>query len=135
MSSILDNYRPSIIKQRWINVKGSPYASLKFQYQVTFVIIVCLVAFISYSLIKLIVNYDGGGTFMTMAIRTIMIIVMVVLALQCWNVLTPLKKALKQYESNPTAQKSTGRNIDVTKEVDEIFSNIEKNKKKSNLIK
>lgn len=133
--SFLDNYNPSTIMQRWKNVKGSPYQSLKFQYQVTLGIVIILIVFISYTLIKLIINYDGGSSFMTMIIRVVMIIVMVVLALQCWNVLTPLRKALRQYENNPTTQKSTGKTINVSAEVDEIFKNIENNKKRSLQVK
>jgi glucan phosphoethanolaminetransferase (alkaline phosphatase superfamily) len=127
--SILDNYNPKIIKQRWQIVKSSPYASLRFQYWITLGIIIFLIAFISYTMFRLIVNYDGGSSLMTMAIRIVMLIVMVVLVLQCWNVITPIRKALKSYESNPTAQNSTGRGIDVVKEVDENFANLEKNQK------
>jgi hypothetical protein len=128
MGSILDNYNPRIIKERWNRVKSSPYASLKFQYIVTKWLVIGLIIFICYTLFNLIINYDGGSNFMTMAMRGIMLIVMVVIVLKSWGTLAPLKKALQQYEKNPSSKKSTGIKIDVSKEIDEIFANIEKNK-------
>lgn len=130
--SVLDNYNPRIIKERWNRVKGSPYASLKFQYGVTKGVIIMLILFISYTLIKIILTYDGGSSIMTMTMRGIILVVMVVFALKAWSTLAPLKKTLKQYEQNPVAQKSTGEKIDVVKEVNEILDNIEKRRKQVN---
>jgi len=127
--SVIDNYNPKVIKERWNRVKGSPYASLKFQYTITKAIIIFILLFICYTLIKVIINYDGGSNTMTMAIRGVMLVVMVVIVLKTWGVLGPLKKSLEQYEKNPSAQKSTGAKIDVGAEVDEILANIEKKKK------
>ena len=135
--SILDLYNPKKIKQNWNRVRGSPYASLKFQYMVTRVAIFVLIGFICYTIINIIIKYDGSGssTFVTMAIRGVYLVVMVIIVLKAWQTLTPLKNSLKHYETNPAAQKSTGEKIDISKEVDEIFNNIEKNKKRSNLTK
>ena len=130
--SVIDNYNPRVIKERWNRVKGSPYASLKFQYMATKAVVVCILLFICYTLIKVIINYDGGSATMTMAIRGVMLVVMVVVVLKTWGILGPLKKSLEQYEKNPSAQKSTGEKIDVAAEVDEILANIEKRKKEMN---
>ena len=126
--SFLDNYNPRIIKERWNTVRQSPYAALKFQYMVTRALVVFLILFISYMLIMVIINYDGGSSTMTMVIRLVMFVVMVIVVIKVWGTLTPLKNALKQYEQNPSSKKSTAKSIDVAAEVDEIFKNIEKNK-------
>ena len=72
---------------------------------------------------------------MTMTIRGVYLVVMVIIVLKAWQTLIPFKNSLKHYESNPVAQKSTGEKINIAKEVDEIFNNIEKNKERSNLTK
>lgn len=128
MSNFLDNYRPSIIKQRWKNVQGSPYQSLQFQYYITLGIVILLGILISYTLIKLMLSGSGSNSgIMAIVIKGVYLVIMVVLLLKLWQTVTPLRSALKHYEKNPLAQNSTGREIDVVAEVDEIFRNIEKN--------
>lgn len=130
LNNIIDNYRPSIIKQRWVNTKNSPYASLRFQYQVTVGIVILLGILISYTLIKLMLSGSGGNSgIMAVVIKGVYLIIMVILLLKLWQTVTPLRNTLKSYEKNPAAQKSTGREINVVAEVDEILKNIENNKK------
>lgn len=113
-------------------VKNNPYAALKFQYWIALCLIVVLCIFIAFTLLKLIVGYDGGSSIMTMVIRIVMFVVMVIIILKAWQTLTPLKNAMKHYEQNPSTKKSSSEKIDVVKEVDDILLNIEKNQKLKN---
>jgi len=95
-------------------------------------LVIIVILFVCYTLFNVIINYDGGSSNMTMIMRLVMLIVMVVIVIKFWATLTPLKNAMKHYENNPTTNKVSSVQINVGQEVDEILSNIEKNKEKKN---
>ena len=125
---ILDLYNPRKIKENWSKVRSNPYASLKFQYYIALGVVGIVSIFVVWTIVSIILKYDGGSSIMTMITRGILLVVMVMIVLKAWSVLTPLRMALKHYEENPATQKSVSKPIDIGKEVDEILSNIEKNK-------
>jgi uncharacterized membrane protein YcjF (UPF0283 family) len=128
LGQIVDTYNPKVMASNWKKVQGSPYASLKFQYMVTRILIIVIIAVVVWQLTMLVIRYDGGSNgYMTMIGRGVIILVMVMVVVKAWGALTPLKNAMKQYEAHPV---ETGANefsnINVGKEVDEILDEYDK---------
>ena len=129
IKEVLNNYNPLTIKKNWGKVRGSPYASLRFQYLTTKWIIIALIAFVCYQLITLIIygGGSGGWTGMAMITKLIIIVVMVLFSFKAWGMLTPLKLALKHYEESPNQSLSKEfSNIDVKSEIDDILEKFDK---------
>ena len=130
--SFLSNYDPRVIKKNWGTLRNNPYASLKFQYWITNAIIIAVGAFICWTIINIIIKYDGGSSIMTMVTRLILFVIMVIIALKLWATRLPLKKALEHYEKSPVTKKSNPQAINVKQEIDEILEGIEKRSKLKN---
>lgn len=111
------------VRKNWSIVKSSPYASLKMQYVSAKIIVGTLIAFIAYSMVKIIIMYNGGSSFMTLLGRVIMVALLLFIAFKTWSTLGPFKQRLEAYEKSP--QHKTYKRLNVKKEIDDIIASFE----------
>lgn len=125
--SVLNNFNPKVMKHRWQQIKANPYASAKLQYMTTKWLAIFLMAIIGYQFLNLIFTFKGGGEAGGMAnlTRAFMVLVGIIILSKIWTaVVIPARRTLKHYESLPV--KVENEEVNVEKEVDEIFDHFKK---------
>jgi uncharacterized membrane protein YcjF (UPF0283 family) len=128
--SVIENYDPRVIKNRFNRIKMSPYKSIKFQYQASFVVIIVLCIVIVWQLVTLILHYPGANDWTSLLGRGAIIVVGIMIVIKAFGVLTPLKKVLDHYEKAPTTQGiAHTKTINIADEVDSILAKYDKDKK------
>jgi hypothetical protein len=125
--SVISNYDPRVIKDRFNRIRMSPYKAIKFQYQASFVIVIVVCLVIAYELISLILHYPGTGM-MALLGQGAILVVMVMIVIKAFGTLAPLKKTLEHYEKTPSTIGKT-QTINVADTVDEILAKYDKDKK------
>lgn len=121
-------YKIGNFKKNWNSARSDPYAQAKFNYKFTRVLIVLLMLFIGFIILKLAMNVKGGSTMMSLVLKGVMIVVGIILLNKIYfSTLNPMKKILDHYEADPETQ--TSKYVDVNKEVDEIIDKFDNKEK------
>ena len=111
------------VKKNWNIVRSSPYASLRFQYMGARMLVVALIIFLTYRIVRIALAFRSGSSIMTWTMNIILAIVLVMIIFKSWASLGPLKRALEQYEGKP--QHHNYKDLNVKKEIDDIINSME----------
>jgi hypothetical protein len=119
---LVDNFKNARRNIRII--KQNPIASLKFEYYVKATFFMVILAFICYSIIRLIINYNGGSSVMTLIGRAMMLLIMVFICIKTWQTLQVSRKTLSHYEKLPAMNIATPevKKEDIDTAVDDILN-------------
>jgi len=128
MSNFFKNLKN--VKKNYETVKSNPLASLKFRYYMAQIFVGVLIAYLAYRMISMIISYNVSTGYMNIIGKVIMMIVLIMIISKAWGVLTPMKKAIKQYELLPADKRNVFIKSDVKAEIDDILNKFDKKETK-----
>jgi len=128
MSNFFKNLKN--VRKNYETVKSNPLASLKFRYYMAQIFVGVLIAYLAYRMISMIISYNVSTGYMNIIGKVIMMIVLIMIISKAWGVLTPMKKAIKQYELLPADKRNVFIKSDVKAEIDDILNKFDKKETK-----
>lgn len=107
------------VKSNWRAIQNSPYASLHFKYRTTLMTLVLFSAYITYTIVKIVLNYFGSGV-QSWIMRFFTLGIGILIIFKAFQTLGPIKRAMKPYEKNKKLINHTTESAKV--EIDAILS-------------
>lgn len=130
-SNSVTNYFTNLknIKKNFDIVRNNPFAFNKFQLLLVKCVLAVVAIVVTYQLGKMLFSHSASSNTMSMVVKGIILIIMVIFLSKLWTMYKVYQKNLEHY-SNPetmkTANYANEKNLDVSKEVDDILSQYDK---------